>query len=333
MKTKILGRTGLEVSIVGLGAAFIGIPTPNQAAVEYPEDYHSVRPGESRTSYMDEDLGVQTVRAAIEAGCTLIDTAPLYGGTQSEKIIGRALKERPDLAAKCIVTTKVGQLTMDSRDYCFDAILRDVEASQERLGVEQFEVLYIHDAMDVPMKQVMGKDGALGALRKLQNEGVVRFVGAAANEPKTNAPYIETGEFDAAVVPEAWSLLNQLAAERILPAAERYNVGLVVATPLERGLLATGPVAGINYLARNFSQVCLDHVTKIQSPCCDHNIPMAAAALQWCTRHPQIATTIPGARLPDEAIENARAASVEIPEAFWEDLTPLIRHFEAGIDR
>jgi aryl-alcohol dehydrogenase-like predicted oxidoreductase len=55
--------------------------------------------------------------------------------------------------------------------------------------------------------------------------------------------------------------------------------------------------------------------------------------LQWCTRHPQIAATIPGARTPEEAVENAHAGQVEIPEAFWEDLTPLIRHFEAGIDR
>ena len=222
---------------------------------------------------------------------------------------------------------------MDARDYRFDATLRDMEASQERLGIEQFDVLYIHDAMDVPMEEVMGKDGALGALRKLQNEGIVRFVGTAANIPETNALYIETGEFDAAVVPEAWSLLNQLAAERILPAAEKHNVGLVIATPLERGLLATGPVAEINYLARNFSQACLDHVSKIQALCHNYKIPMVAAALQWCTRHPQIAATIPGARTPEEAVENTRVGDVEIPEAFWDDLAPLIQHFEIGVDR
>lgn len=333
MKTKILGRTGLEVPIVGLGAAFIGIPTANQAAEEYPEDPNNLRGDEFLTSYMEEVLGIQTIHAAIEAGSTLIDTAPLYGGTRSETTIGRALKERPDLAAKCTVTTKVGQITMDAKDFSFDAILRDVEASQQRLGIEQFDVLYIHDPMDAPMEQVMGQDGALGALRKLQKEGIVQYVGAAANEPETNAPYIETGEFDAAVVPEAWSLLNQLAVERILPAAEKHNVGLVVATPLERGLLATGPIAGINYLARNFSQCCLDHVSKIQGLCRDYDIPMVAASLQWCTRHPQIASTIPGARTSAEAVENARAGTVEIPDAFWEELALLVQHFEIGVDR
>jgi D-threo-aldose 1-dehydrogenase len=322
MKTKTLGRTGLEVPIVGLGTAFIGIPTPNQAAVAYLG-------GPNR---MDEELAYQTVLAALEAGCSLIDTAALYGGARSEKAIGRALKERPDLAANCIVTTKAGRL-LEGQDYSFEAILRSVAASQERLGIERFEIVYIHDAMGYPMEAVMGKNGALGALRKLQAEGVVRFVGTAANDPETNTPYIETGEFDAAVLADSWSLLNQLAADRILPAAEKHNIGLVVATPLERGLLATGPIPDMNYLNRNFSQACLHHVAKIQALCQSYNIPLAAASLQWCSRHPQIATAIPGARVPEEAVENIRAGQVEIPAAFWEDLEPLVQHWEQGVHR
>jgi D-threo-aldose 1-dehydrogenase len=322
MKTKILGRTGLEFSIAGLGTAFTGIPTANLAAAAYKEREHT----------LDEELGVQTIIAAMEGGCTLIDTAPLYGGTRSETMIGRALQVRPDLAAGCTVTTKVGRL-IEGQDYSFDAILRSVEASLKRLGLERLEVVYIHDQMGVPMDQVMGKDGALGALRKLQAEKVVGYIGTAANNPETNGPYIETGEFDAAVVADAWSLLNQTAAQQILPAAEKHNVGLVIATPLERGLLATGPVAGINYLNRNFSQAVLDHVAKIQQLCREYNIPMAAAALQWITRHPQITSVIPGARVPEEATENARAGQVEIPEAFWTDLEPLVRHWQQGVDR
>jgi D-threo-aldose 1-dehydrogenase len=162
---------------------------------------------------------------------------------------------------------------------------------------------------------------------------VIGHIGTAANDPATNVLYIETGEFDAAVVADSWSLLNQTLAERILPAAERFNVGLVVATPLERGLLATGPVADRPYLNRSFSPAVLDHVRAIQRLCAGHGVPLAAAALQWCTRHPQIASTIPGARTPEEAIANAQAGAVEIPEAFWRDLAPLVRHWEAGVDR
>ena len=314
MKTKILGRTGIEVTIIGLGTIYIG-----SRPSEPPND-------------LDEEIGAQTVEAAIEAGCTLIDTAPLYGGTVAEKIIGNVLRNRPDLAAKCTVVTKAGAFR-EGKDHSFDGILRSVEASLERLGLEQLDVVYIHDTMGVPMEQVMSKNGALGALRKLQNEGVVRFIGSASNDPPTNTPYIETGEFDAAVVPDAWTLLTQEAAERILPAAEKYNIGISCATPLEIGLLATGPIPGVDYGRRNFSQECLDHVAKIQRLCQDYEISLLAAALQWCTRHPQVTTAIPGARTPEEAIANAKAADMEVPEAFWSDLAPLVRFWEKGVHR
>jgi D-threo-aldose 1-dehydrogenase len=322
MQKKRLGRAGVEVGIVGLGAAFIGVPQVELAPKVYA----------GQPQHMDLELGARAVHAALEAGCTLIDTAPLYGDFRSEELIGRALRQRPDLAAGCTVTTKVGR-TYAGYDFSCDAVRRNVEESQRRLGLERFAVLYIHDPMGWPMEQVLGRDRALGALRKLQEEGIVKAVGIAANEPDTNAPYIETGEFDAAVVPEAWSLLNQKARERILPAAERHNVGLVVATPLERGLLATGPRPGIDYLARRFSPRVLDRVNKIQALCREHQVPLAAAALQWCTRHPQVAAAIPGARTPEEARENTLAGQVAIPEGFWKELEPLVQHWESGVDR
>lgn len=313
MQKKILGRTGIEVPIVGLGTVFVG---------------HQGPAGQLGQS-IDEDLGMQTVIAAIEAGCTLLDTSPLYGRTMSEKIIGRVLRERPDLAAQCTVTSKVGYDWRDkSRHYSYDATMRSVEASLERLNLSQLAVLYIHDPMDVPMEKVMGKDGALGALRKLQSDGVVRFVGIAANDPEVNGPYIETGEFDVAVVPDAWSLLNRTANELIFPAAEKHNVGIALATPLERGLLATGPVPGRTYLNRTFGEDVLDHVAQVKALCDKHGISLLAASLQWCTRHPLVATTIPGGRNIEEVRQNAEAGALAISEAFWRDLEPIIKDWD-----
>jgi D-threo-aldose 1-dehydrogenase len=320
MKTKILGRTGIELPIVGLGTAFIGIPSPEKTLKQYKDGSNAV----------DEQLGVETLIAALDAGCTFFDTAQLYGRTISEKIIRLAFEQRPDLKETCLVTTKVGR-RYEGYDYSFDAIVRHTYESLERLGLEQLEIVYIHDAMGVPMKDVMAKDGALGALRHLQNQGVVRFVGTAANNPETNIEYIKTGEFDAAVIADSWSLINQMALDEIFPAAEKHNVGLVTATPIERGLLVTGPVEGTEYLARNFSQECLDHVATIQQLCNDYNLPMIAVALQWCTRHPLVASTIPGARLPEEAKISMNAAQVEIPDNFWIDLEPMIKHFDTII--
>jgi D-threo-aldose 1-dehydrogenase len=175
---------------------------------------------------------------------------------------------------------------------------------------------------------VLGNDRALGALRHLQDQKLVGYIGTAADDPRVNADYIETGEFDVAVVPRAWSLLNQYAAKRILPAAEAHNVGLVIATSIERGLLATGPQPDAVYYDRHYGAACQAHAGKIQALCQEHDVPLLAAALQWVTRHPQVASTIPGARFPEEAIANARAAEVPIPEQFWTALAPLIQHWD-----
>jgi len=148
MRTARLGRTGLEVSDIGLGAMFIGTPEP-----EGPRN-------------MNEDLAAETVVAAIEAGSTLIDTAPIYGGLMSERIIGTVLRARPDLAEKAMIVTKVGSKP-GGPDYSYDAVMRDVEGGQERLGIKRFDLLSIHDAMNFPMEKVMADDDALGALKKL----------------------------------------------------------------------------------------------------------------------------------------------------------------------
>lgn len=313
MRTKVLGRTGIEVPIVGLGTAFCGVRQITAADTSYDKLIAS----------LDEKLGVATIHAALEAGSTLIDTAALYGGGKVESIIGRALRERPDLAARATVTTKAGR-TLDGPDHSYDAVMRSVETSLRRVGLERFAVVYIHDTMGVPMQKVLGAGGALPALQRLKEQGVIGAIGTATDDPEINAAYIETGEFDAAVAPRAWSLINLLAERRILPAAVKHNVGLVMATTLERGLLAHGPRQGIYYFDRSYSPALQANVAEIQALCEAHGIPLVAVALQWCVRHPQIAATIPGARTPDEARINASAAEVPIPDAFWQDLAPLI---------
>jgi D-threo-aldose 1-dehydrogenase len=174
----------------------------------------------------------------------------------------------------------------------------------------------------------MGAGGALQALRKLQADGVVAHIGIASNYPDDNAPFVETGEFEMAVVPDAFSLLNQVALERILPAAERFGMGVVVATPLEKGLLAVGSRAvnmpGVIPSTRHFSPEVVARVAAIEDVCARHGVSLLAAALQFVTRHPAVATTIPGARQPAEARANARAAGERIPPEFWQEVQPLI---------
>lgn len=322
MLHKTLGRTELKVSIVGLGTAHLGLPSQEAMFTQHVE--HPDR------SIMDFELGVRTVHAALEAGATLIDTAPKYGAGMSEQIVAEALRRRLDLANNCVITTKVGCVHPgDGFDHSYDAAMRSVEGSMRRFGRERFPVLYLHDPMGYPIDFVMSDRGTMGALRRLREEGVAQNIGVAANNPETAADYIETGEFDAAIVAGGWSLINQIASRRILPAAERENVGIVVATPIERGLLVTGPMVGLRYLERHFSPACQGQVLKMKDVCDKFRVPLAAAALQWCSRHPQVTTAIAGARTPEEAKGNTLAGTVAIPPELWSELDPLVEHWES----
>ena len=213
-----------------------------------------------------------------------------------------------------MVTTKVGNLYNGAEfDFSYDAVMRSVEASQKRLGQDKFPILYLHDPMGQDMRFVMSDKGAFGALQELKRQGIVENIGVAANDPETNADYIETGEFDVATIPLSWSLINQRAETRILPAAAKFNVGLVCPSSVERGLLVDGPQEGVRYFGRDFPRECLEHVLKIKTLCLKFGIPLVAVALQWCTRHPQVTVAIPGAQFPEESTTKHRSRKLRNP--------------------
>jgi D-threo-aldose 1-dehydrogenase len=309
LRTERLGRTGLRVPIVGVGTAFIGY-VPSAAW----QDAGEVQ--------IDEDTAALTVAAAIDGGATLVDTAPLYGQTRVEAVIGRVLAARPAGADGLVLATKAGRLAA-GHDYSRDAILDSVTASLGRLGVSHLDVVSVHDSMDY-YDQVMGPGGALAALRELRDQGVITAIGVGCADPGETARYVATGEFDVAVVANAWSLVNRLMADQILPAARRHDVGLIVATPLERGLLAAGAAAGATQGGRTHSAAVLDLVGRVEDRCRAYDVPLLAVSLQWLTRHPQVASAIPGPRTPQEAASNAGAAGWPVPPELWAELDPIL---------
>jgi len=310
LPTRNLGNTGIRVTTLGVGCAWLGRRSDGS---------------------IDEDTGLAAILAALDAGVRLIDTASRYADGTAERVVGRALRERPALAESVVVETKV----RDVRDFHYtgDEARRSVETSLTRLGLDHIPVIYIHDPPLAMFDRVMAPDGALAALRKLQSEGVVGHVGIASNNPWDNAPYVETGQFEAAVVPDAYSLLTQVALERIFPAAERFGMGVVVATPLERGLLATGTKAirAEDHVNRDFTPAVFGQVERLESLCARYGITLLAAALQYVVRHPVVSTTVPGARSPQQAIVNADAMREPIPDEFWQELGPLVSDFHVTL--
>jgi len=307
---KVLGKTGIEVTTLGVGCAWLGRRADGS---------------------IDEETGLATILAALDSGVRFIDTASLYSNGIAERVVGQALRARPALAPEVVVETKV----RDVRDfgYTADETRRSVETSLQRMGVESIPVVYIHDPPAGAFDRVTGPGGALEMLRRLQSEGIVGHVGIASNNPWDNTPYIESGEFEAAVVPDAYSLLSRVALERIFPAASRFGMGIVVATPLERGLLATGTRAlrPEDHINRRFSPDVLAHVDRLEEVCTRHGVSLLTAALQYVVRHPVVAATVPGARFPEQAVANTKAMLQPIPEACWDELEPLVQTFDVAL--
>ncbi|MBS1698618.1 MAG: aldo/keto reductase [Actinobacteria bacterium] len=320
MKHKTLGRTGREVSIVGIGTAFLG------RARNQPTD---ITPGEF---VLDPELGIEALTAALDSGINLVDTAPFY---RTEPFVGAALRQTKVGRDAITVMTKAGRPGVGEFDFSRDAILRHVEASLGQLGVDRIDVVSIHDAVHEGIPYIMSKDGAFGALAELRDQGVVGAIGSACYDPTLNAEYLETGEFDVAICSASWSMINLTLRNRIIPAAEKHNVGLVIGEPLERGLLAVGYEPGRTYADRNFSRDVLERVQQIQTLCQTHGYRILDVGLQWLVRAAPVSASIPGAATPEEARANAAVGSVEISDEFWAELEPLITpwsHADLGIE-
>lgn len=318
---KTLGNTGIVASELGLGTAFLGVSTPGLAARQY-----------RKTGQFDVDweLGVQTILEAMRLGITLIDTAPLYLGGEAEKMIAEAQQRQPGWIG--LVTTKIGRLNVaDALTHSYLEARHSFQASLKRLNVSHLPLVYLHDPMGLDMEKVLGKDGAFRFLLDLKHERVIQHIGLGANDPETCADYLETGLFEVAVVPNAWSLINQTALERIFPAAVKNGVGLVVANAVERGLLATGPVAGREYLDRRFSPECLAQVTKMERLCQEFDVSLLAVALKWCLRHPSVDSVLVGARTPEEIRQNVEAMNETVPDDLWSRLEPLVKTWDVRV--
>src|SRR5690606_30802165 len=212
-----LGRTGLTVSRVGLGCSALG----------------------GVFGAVAEDEAIGTVHAALEAGITLFDTAPAYGATRSEHLLGRALQGLP--RGSFVVSTKAGKRTdeagRDAFDFSEAGLRRSVDESRERLGLERLDVVHLHD-FDYEGGRHLGQALAEGfpTLRALQAEGVIGAVGAGIYFMAAWKRVLTVVPIDVALLHNHHTLSDVRALE-LLPLLEDRGVGVINAAPLASGLL------------------------------------------------------------------------------------------------
>jgi D-threo-aldose 1-dehydrogenase len=289
----------------------------------------------------------EVMSRAWDMGVRYFDTAPQYGLGQSETRLNRLLqgKNREDY----IISSKVGRLLRRTPagqvreavgkwfdvpnrqvvyDYTYDGVMRSLEFTLERTGLDRIDVLYVHD-LDVwshgsaaVMEAYRDTFMASGykAMLELRDQGVVRAIGHGMNEWQSAQWLAERGDFDIFLLAGRYTLLEQEALSSFLPLCAARGIGIVIGGPYNSGILATGARPGAYYNYDPAPPHILEKVAKIEAVCAAHNVRLVDAAFQFPLLHPCTVSIIPGAQAPAEVEANVRAASAVISAALWADL-------------
>ena len=308
---RILGSSGLAVTRLGLGCAAIG----------------------GLYGDISDDQATQVVKKALDLGLNLFDTAPLYGLGKSEQRLGDGLKgtKRDDY----VLASKVGRLLEPNDgqtnnsifenepplkikfDYSYDGVMRSLDASLERMGVDRIDIVHIHDPDNHWQEAI---EGAYPALEKLRSEGTISAVSAGMNQWEMLSDFAREGDFDCFLLAGRYSLLDQSALHELLPLCVEKNIGIMAGGTYNSGILAKGARPGATY---NYSEAPTDIVQKasaIEAIATRHNVNIKAAASQFVFAHPAITCIIPGTRQPERVEENFNLLTHTIPTDFWTEL-------------
>lgn len=292
---------------------------------------------------ISEDAAQAVLARAWDGGVRYFDTAPLYGLGLSETRLNHFLRDKP--RDDYVISTKIGRLLkvcppevrnglgkwfeVPSRaevyDYSYDGVLRSVEASLERLGLDRVDILYAHDldvfnhgsqqALEARLAELMA--GGYRALISLRDQGVIRAFGAGVNEWQPCQWLLERGDFDLFLLAGRYTLLEQEAQQSFLPLAEARGVGVVIGGPYNSGVLATGPRAGAFYNYDLAPDWVLEKTAALQAVCAQFGVRLVDAAFQFPLMHPAVVSVIPGGQGVAEMDSNLLAARAEVPDALW----------------
>ena len=264
MEYRILGKTGLSVSALSFGASALG------------SMYRSI----------DESDGIRAVYTALDNGINYIDVSPFYGLTKAETVLGKALNGIP--RDRYFLATKAGRIGWEEFDYSEKGIIRSVEASMRRLGVDYLDVLQLHDIEYSGrryLKQAL--EEAIPVLQKLKKQGKIKFYGVTAYPIDVFEQVLSQVEVDTILCHNHYSLNDTLLLD-LLPLVKEKNVGLVGASPLGTSLLTERGAADWHPATKNDRAV----VRRAVDFCKEHGTSIEKLAIQFATANKEIPTTL-----------------------------------------
>ncbi|GAB2755185.1 aldo/keto reductase [Streptomyces bullii] len=314
MRTTTLGRSAVGVTQLALGCAAIG------------NLYQPVT----------DEAALATVDAAWNAGIRTFDTAPHYGLGLSERRLGAALRDRP--RDSYTVSTKVGRLLVPDPeagcgddlangfavsathrrvwDFTADGVLRSLEASLDRLGLDRIDVALLHDPDD-HAEQALRE--AYPALERLRTEGVVGAIGIGMNQSALPTRFVRETDIDVVLLAGRYTLLEQGGLAELLPEAAAGGRSVVVGGVFNSGLL-TDPRPGATYDYAPAPRAVLDRALRLLEVAERHGVPLRTAALRFPFGHSAVASVLTGARSADEVRDTVEQLRRPIPDALWDEL-------------
>jgi D-threo-aldose 1-dehydrogenase len=333
MKTRTIGKTNLEVTEFGFGCAAIG--------------------GLYRTCLREDAMAV--MQSAWDNGFRYFDAAPFYGFGLAERRVGDFLRDQTP--GSYVLSTKVGRLLSPvdydripdhsyvdplpfdvAYDYSYDGIMRSVEFSHARLGLNKIDILYVHDigaythgeeANRLHFRQLM--DSGLKALEELKSSGTISAFGLGVNEVQVCLDVMNRATIDCILLAGRYTLLDRAAEAELLPLCEKSGTSLVIGGVFNSGILATGPVAGSHFDYAPASPEVIDKVTAMGEVAKAAGLPLAAPALHFPLRQKAVASVLLGTAKVSSLMRNLDMLGTAIPDNLYKSFEPYVLDLQKGV--
>ena len=244
-----------------------------------------------------QEKAVELVEFTLSQGLAFFDTAPAYAHGLSEQWLGLGL--RGAARDRFVVSTKVGRYWgedgLSHTDWSRDGILRSVETSRKRLGLEQIDIVHLHDLGWPPELYQQAMTEAYPTLVELRGQGVIRAIGAGVNRPNVLLDLTRQAPFDCFLLANRYTLLEQGALE-LLDVCQAQGIAIFLGGVYNTGILATGAIPEAHYDYRPAPPQIVERVQQIEAVCTRYAVPLRAAALQFPLAHPAVKSLVIGTR-------------------------------------
>ena len=293
MKTRALGKTGLQLPILSFGASSLGA------------EFRGI----------DIQEAMKAVRAALDCGMNFIDTSPFYGRGMSEVLLGVVLQEIP--RDQYILCSKLGRYDVGHFDFSARRVVESVDISLKRTRVDHLDICLCHDLEFVEMSQIV--EETLPALRKVQKEGKVRFVGVSGYPMKMFKYVLERAPIDVLLSYNHYTLQNTML-EGLIPLAKSKGTGIMNAAPFSARLLSNAPLPKWHKATpeiRETARKAAEHAAKRGSD-------IAKLAVQFSIRNPEISTCIAGSASPERVAQWAKWVDEPVDETLMKEVQAIL---------